>query len=71
MNMGRGDRGRTGFEPWEVRWGGDFCLSCIEAAKEAHDKGREDLWRMLPELFGLPKWEDLTDFGEPLEEQEE
>ena len=53
----------NGLTPWDSEWGSHICDSCVQTAKEAHEAGRRELWDKLPKLFGLPRWEELTNFG--------
>ncbi|KAH8119631.1 hypothetical protein DFH11DRAFT_1783342, partial [Phellopilus nigrolimitatus] len=36
-----------------------LCSSCQSALKSSLEEGRNELWKKLPEFFGLPKWEIL------------
>lgn len=41
---------------WQVK----FCNHCTEVSRRAHEYGRREFWNMLPSLFDLPSWEELS-----------
>ncbi|RDB15227.1 hypothetical protein Hypma_004726 [Hypsizygus marmoreus] len=53
----------TGLNPWKASWLKQFCRVCGPAAKAAHEEGRREFWNDIPGCFGLPDWEDLTNFA--------
>ncbi|KAJ6519053.1 hypothetical protein C8R45DRAFT_1117032 [Mycena sanguinolenta] len=55
-----------GYQIWAVSrriiltWGhGKFCPACTRHAKECSIAGREKTWQEVPEIFGLPPWNQL------------
>ena len=37
----------------------NWCESCLAHYKETYEVGRKVAWEKLPEVFGLPSWEEL------------
>ncbi|KAJ7225241.1 hypothetical protein B0H12DRAFT_1193319 [Mycena haematopus] len=35
------------------------CPACLETMEKTHQDDRQDLWDKLPEIYGLPSWEEL------------
>lgn len=53
-------------EAWEAyRWSelesAGLCEYCITEAKALHAAARQEFWDQLPQMFGLPKWEELEE----------
>ncbi|KAJ7648604.1 hypothetical protein DFH06DRAFT_996980 [Mycena polygramma] len=51
----------------ERRWqtmGRGICDSCVEEAKTIYASARQKFWYALPEMFGLPSWEELEQMRE-------
>lgn len=46
---------------WDSSWGEGLCTACTQKAKKTQKKNMQDLWASLPEIFGLPPWNQLTD----------
>jgi hypothetical protein len=46
--------------PWDEGWNEGLCRACALASKRSHENSRNQTWRVLPTLVGLPDWEDLT-----------
>jgi len=46
-----------GSEEWE--WLEDLCPACLAVLKKTHQDARQAFWDKLPELYGLPPWEEL------------
>lgn len=44
---------------WNDGWNKNLCNSCCLQAQVAHCQGRKDAWNKLPDIFGLPPWEEL------------
>ncbi|KAF8209357.1 hypothetical protein K438DRAFT_1572499 [Mycena galopus ATCC 62051] len=42
-------------------WGrlNDACETCIESLKRTHEEARQAFWDQLPEMYGLPGWNQL------------
>ncbi|KAJ7910693.1 hypothetical protein B0H13DRAFT_2329077 [Mycena leptocephala] len=47
-------------------WGGDdwillddLCPACLAVLKQTHKDARQAFWDKLPEIYGLPEWEEL------------
>ncbi|KZP16978.1 hypothetical protein FIBSPDRAFT_1047099 [Athelia psychrophila] len=49
------------FKEWSVQWdqGGLFCDPCKVQGRIMYREGQEKIWEMLPDLYGLPGWEEL------------
>lgn len=45
---------------WSPSWVTDLCHKCEAEAIRKHKEGREKIWSILPSIFGLPSWDDLT-----------
>lgn len=45
--------------PWNQSWEEGMCKGCIDSSIQEHRMGRENIWRMLPSIFGLAPWEEL------------
>ena len=45
---------------WDVEWEKDLCKRCRVDCARLHKHGSYLKWSMLPEMFDLPNWEDLT-----------
>ncbi|KAK7024049.1 BTB domain-containing protein [Favolaschia claudopus] len=37
----------------------DMCTTCILALKKTHQAARQEFWDKLPEMYGLPNWNEL------------
>jgi hypothetical protein len=37
----------------------DLCDVCLSALKQTHKNARQAFWDKLPEIYGLPEWEEL------------
>lgn len=48
---------------WETRLS-DLCATCLRELRKAHQEAREDLWARLPDMYGLPPWEELEKLKE-------
>lgn len=46
-------------DPWDESWNAVLCSGCIQQAKQMHREGREEIWAELPQIFGLPGWNEL------------
>ncbi|KAF7359030.1 BTB domain-containing protein [Mycena sanguinolenta] len=46
-----------GSDQW--KWLDGLCRSCLVVLKKTHADAREAFWDSLPELYGLPSWEEL------------
>ncbi|KAJ7698469.1 hypothetical protein B0H16DRAFT_1706006 [Mycena metata] len=44
---------------WNADWNNKMCSCCEERAKSVYAGGREDCWAQLPDVFGLPDWDEL------------
>jgi len=44
-------------------WGevetGALCKACCDYARVKHAQGRSRMWKMMPEIFGFPPWDEL------------
>ena len=47
---------------WSSIWENMLCVQCAAKCKSVHKDGREKAWESLPKFFGLPDWNDLTNF---------
>ncbi|KAJ6567034.1 hypothetical protein B0H19DRAFT_1374365 [Mycena capillaripes] len=47
------------WEPNDWRLLKDLCLVCLTVLKKTHEDAREAFWARLPEIYGLPEWEEL------------
>ncbi|KAJ7639642.1 hypothetical protein DFH06DRAFT_1335329 [Mycena polygramma] len=45
-------------EGWQGMFGG-VCHKCVQEARTHHATSRQMFWGALPEMFGLPRWEEL------------
>ncbi|KAH6911815.1 hypothetical protein BKA70DRAFT_1099308 [Coprinopsis sp. MPI-PUGE-AT-0042] len=46
-----------------AKLGGSFCAECKEIVRDHFENGKAATWRKLPEIFGLPPWEELKNFA--------
>ncbi|KAF7356135.1 BTB domain-containing protein [Mycena venus] len=44
---------------WDAMKDRGMCTHCITMSRSLHTAARENLWNELPEMFGLPAWEEL------------
>ncbi|KAJ7464373.1 hypothetical protein FB451DRAFT_1263351 [Mycena latifolia] len=50
----------TGLRLWqELEYG--VCGSCLKAAQVHREADRQEFWNQLPQMFGLPGWEELQE----------
>lgn len=54
----------TALDRWNSEWSERLCGACEDEARREHAAGRQVVWKMLPELFGLPEWELLSEMEE-------
>ena len=40
-------------------WMQGICPACVEHAQLQHELGRQAVWKLLPEIFGLGSWEEI------------
>jgi hypothetical protein len=45
---------------WDPTWEKRCCKACMRKSKLLHNEGRQKIWDDLPNIFGLPGWEELT-----------
>ncbi|KAH6907596.1 hypothetical protein BKA70DRAFT_360027 [Coprinopsis sp. MPI-PUGE-AT-0042] len=46
-----------------AKLGGVFCAECKKIVRDHFENGKAATWRKLPEIFGLPPWEELKNFA--------
>jgi hypothetical protein len=51
-----------GLTIWDSSWSDGLCEPCVKMAKDAHEKGRREMWNFVPIAFELGEWESLTNF---------
>jgi hypothetical protein len=51
-----------GLNTWKSDWGDLLCGPCVTMAKNAHEKGRLEMWNFVPIACELGDWESLTNF---------
>ncbi|KAJ6582028.1 hypothetical protein B0H19DRAFT_1252172 [Mycena capillaripes] len=66
INDGLESSMRCPLDLWdETEWGMlkelGLCNSCLAEAKDLQAAARQKLWDRLPQMFGLPKWEELEE----------
>ncbi|KAJ7246362.1 hypothetical protein C8J57DRAFT_1476047 [Mycena rebaudengoi] len=45
---------------WDDDWDTHMCPECRQVAQDRFNNGREQCWKELPSIFGLPDWSELA-----------